>query len=142
MKKMFTLFIALAAFCSVFAQRNVPDYDHSSKNWNIPSDNRHYNDNNGHYNDHSDHAIIITKDNNRYQQNDRYHDYDRRAEIDRVNRDYDSRITDYRNNRRISAYERERNIQRIEKERSDKLKAFGGGVLVGGILGVLLGSHL
>src|SRR5690349_4404410 len=142
MKRIFTLLIALATFSSVFAQRNMPDYDHVSNNWNTPSDNRHYNDNDGYYNDRSDHAIIISNDNNRYQHKDHYNDYDRHAEVERINRDYDWRINDYRKNRRLNAYERERNIQRIEKERSDKLKVFGGGVLVGGILGVLLGSHL
>ena len=112
MKRIFTLLIALATFSGVFAQRNMPDYDHSSNNWNAPTDNRHYNDNDGYYNDRSDHAIIISNDNNRYQHNDHYNDYDRRAEVDRINRDYDRRINDYRKNRRLNACERERNIQR------------------------------
>ena len=141
MKRLFTLLIALATFSGVFAQRNMSNYDHSSNNWNTPTDNRHYNDNDGYYNDQTDHAIVITNDNNRYQQHGYYNDYDRRAEAERINRDYDRQINDYRNNRRLNTYERERNIQRMERERSNKLKAFGGGVLVGGILGLLLASH-
>src|SRR3954449_12375135 len=99
MKRIFTLLIALATFSGVFAQCNMPDYDRSSNNWNRSSDNRHYNDNanDGYYNDRSDHGVVITNDNNRYQKNDRHNDYDRRAEADRINRDYDRRINDYRN---------------------------------------------
>jgi hypothetical protein len=142
MKKFFTLLIALTAFSAVFAQSKMSYNNHSSNNWNTPVDNRIYNDNDGYYNDRPDHAIVITNDNKRYQKNNHYNDYDRRAEVERINRDYDRRINDYRNNRRLNAYERNRSIQMAEKERSDKLKAFGGGVLLGGILGVLIGSNL
>ena len=140
MKKIFTLFITLVAFSAVFAQRNTSYNSHSSNGWNTPTDNRHYND--GYNNDRPDHAVVIIQNDRRYKQNDHYNNNDRRAEIERINREYNRQINEYRNNRRLGAYERERNIQRIERERNDKVKAFGGGVLLGGILGVLLGSNL
>ncbi len=144
MKKIFTLLVALVAFSTVFAQHNPQDNRRSSNDWNTPTDNRHYNnDNDGYYNDRQDHAVVITNDHNRYQpDNRRYDDNNRRAEIEHINRDYDRRINDYRNNRRLNAYDRDRYIQRTERERSEKLKAFGGGALLGGIVGVIIGSHL
>lgn len=134
MKKIFTLLVALIAFSATFAQRNTSNDHYTYDSRNVRTNNN--------YNPNQDHAIIIKSDNNQYRYNDRNYDNNRRAEIERINRDYDRRINDYRNNRRMNAYERERNIARMEKERNDKLKAFGGGVLVGGILGVLLGTHL
>jgi hypothetical protein len=142
MKKIFTLLVALVAFSVVFAQHNTPYNNGSSNKWNMQSDNRRY-DNNDYYNDRPDHAVVITNDNNRYQPDDhKYDDNYRRAEIERINRDYDRRINDYHNNRILSAYERDRYIRMAQKERNDKLKAFGGGVLLGGIVGVLIGSNL
>lgn len=62
--------------------------------------------------------------------------------MERINRDYDRRINDFRNNRRLNAYERDHYMERTERERGEKLKAFGGGALLGGIVGVIIGSHL
>jgi len=142
MKKIFTLLVALVTFSAVFAQHNYPYNNGRQDNWNNQTDNRNYS-NGGYYGDRPDHGIVITNDNGRYQSDDyRYHDNSRRAEIDRINRDYDRRINDYRNNRKLNAYDRDRYIRMAQREKSNKLKAFGGGVLLGGILGVILGSNL
>ena len=142
MKKIFTLFIALITFSSLFAQRGSSCNNYPSNNWNTQSDNRHYNDNRG-YNNYPDHGVVFTNGNDWYGHDNGYrNDDERRAAMDRLNRDYDRRINDYRNNHRLNTYERERQIEVLQRERNDKLKAFGGGVLLGGILGVLLGSHM
>jgi len=141
MKKIFTLLVALVAFSAVFAQNNTSYYNRSSNNWNKQPDSRGY-DNNGYHNDRPDHAVVITNDNRYQPDNHKYDDNYRRAEIDRINHDYDRRINDYRNNRRLNVYERDRYIQMAQKEKNDKLKAFGGGVLLGGILGAIIGSNL
>ena len=141
MKKIFTLFIALISFSVLFAQRNSSYNNYPSNNWNT-TDKRHYNDrNDDYYNNRTDHAVVIRDD--RYQHNDcNYNDNYRRKQMENINRDYDRRINDYRYNRKMNAYERQRQIEILQRERNDKLKAFGGGVLIGGILGVLLGSQL
>src|SRR5438270_8731472 len=128
MKKVFTLLVALIVFSAVFAQQNTQYYNRSYNNWNTPTDNRNYNDNNGYYNDRPDHGVVITNDNSQYQHEDRrYNDNYRRAEMDHINRDYDRRINEYRNNRRLNAYDRDRYIESTERERGEKLRAFGGG---------------
>ena len=66
-------------------------------------------------------------------------DYKRQAEYDRMNREYDSRIDGFRNDRRLNRYERDRRIQQAEQERQQKVKAFGTGVVVGGLAAILLG---
>ncbi|HMK04982.1 MAG TPA: hypothetical protein VK489_12350 [Ferruginibacter sp.] len=66
-------------------------------------------------------------------------DHRRQAEYDRMNRDYDRRIDGYRNDRRMNRYERDRRIQEAEYERQEKRKAFGNGVVVGGIAAIVLG---
>src|SRR3954451_21639750 len=110
MKKIFTLLVALVAFSAVFAQNNTPYYNRSSSNWNKQSDNRRY-DNNDHYNDRPDHAVVITNDNRYHPDNHKHDDNYRRAEMERINRDYDRRINDYHNDRRLNAYDRDRYIQ-------------------------------
>jgi len=72
-------------------------------------------------------------------QRGRNNDYQRQAEYDRMNQDYDRRIDGYRNDRRLNNYERNRRIQEAEYERQQKAKAFGKGVVVGGIAAILIG---
>jgi hypothetical protein len=135
MKKVFTFAISLGIMGAVAAQPNYSnnDYNKYGKNSRYESsrqDDRRWNG----------------KDNNAaYRQNDRYDsrrmsDRERQVEMDRINKDYDRRIAVYRNNRRMAARERDYQIQVLEKERSSKLKAFGGGLLLGGIIGAIL-SH-
>lgn len=71
--------------------------------------------------------------------NNRNNDYQRQAEYDRMNQECDQRIEGYRNDRRIDRYERDRRIQQVEYERQQKAKAFGKGVVVGGIAAILIG---
>lgn len=66
-------------------------------------------------------------------------DYRRQQEYDRMNQDCDSRVEVYRNDRSINPYERDRRIQQVEYERQQKAKAFGTGVVVGGIAAILIG---
>jgi hypothetical protein len=69
----------------------------------------------------------------------RQEEYRRQAEYDRMNQDCDNRIEGYRNDRSINTYERNRRIQEVEYERQQKAKAFGKGVVVGGIAAILIG---
>jgi len=139
MKKIFTLLVSLGTLGlgSAFAQygsyshnqRDSRNTGYQSTAYNQPNYGRNSNTvSYGHYDQ---------------QQNNRgYNDRQRQEGIDRVNRDYDKRIGDYRNDRSLSSYERNRRIQMAERERNTQLKSFGGGVILGGILGVLIGSHL
>ncbi|MEO7307997.1 MAG: hypothetical protein ABIR78_07710 [Ferruginibacter sp.] len=77
--------------------------------------------------------------NDDYNRQGRNNDYNRQAECDRMNQEYDRRIDVYRNDRRMNGYERNRRIQEAEYERQQKNKAFGTGVVVGGIAAILLG---
>lgn len=140
MKKMFTLFAALLSFSLLFAQYNKPD-------------NRGWDDRNTPHNDHSvvsnndlqnrpDRAVDMRGNNDRWPSDDHVKDRDSHIEIDRVNRDYDRRIDGYRNNRRMNRWEQDREINRLQREKAARLKNLGAGVLIGGILGVLIGSHL
>jgi hypothetical protein len=47
----------------------------------------------------------------------------RQSEIDRVNRDYDSKIYSIRNNGTLTQSEKERMIRQLEKDRDKKIKA-------------------
>ena len=88
-----------------------------------------------------DRAVDMRSDEGKWNDNGRINDADRRAETDRMNRDYNNRVDDYCNNQRINRWQRDQAVERLRKERAEKLKAFGGGVLLGGILGVLIGSQ-
>ena len=131
MKKMFTLFLSLMTFSAIFAQYS----------------NRDCNDNNTSYGNYDpnyrpDRAVSRQPGDDRWQRRDKMSDYDRRVAIDRVNRDYDRRIDDYRSNRRLNRWERDREIDHLKKEKAARLKNLGAGVLIGGVLGVLIGSQL
>lgn len=132
MKKMFTLFLSLMTFSAIFAQYG---------NRGCNNDNTSYGNYDPNYR--PDRAVNMQPGYNDWQRRgDRMNDYDRRVAIDRVNRDYDRRIDDYRMNRRMDRYEREREITRLKKEKAARLKNLGAGVLIGGVLGVLIGSQL
>jgi len=72
-------------------------------------------------------------------QRGRNNDYQRQAEYDRMNQDCDRTIEVYRNDRSLDRYERNRRIQQVEYERQQKAKAFGTGMVVGGVAAILLG---
>ncbi len=129
MKKMFTLFLSLLTFSAIFAQYNNHD-DRNVSYGNYDPDYR------------PDRAVTMQRGNGRWQQNNRMSDNDRRVVIDRVNRDYDRRIDEYRTNRRLNRWDRDRGIDRLRKEKAERLKNLGAGVLIGGVLGVLIGSQL
>jgi hypothetical protein len=135
MKKIFTLLFSLGILTSVFAQS---DYGYSrrggdDRNYNAQYGNNDngYNRGNTNYGNYDHHAAY---DNGRYYN----HDRDRQYQIDQVNRDYDRRIDVYRRDRSINDYERSRRIQMMERERNERVRSFGGGVILGTVLGVLL----
>lgn len=132
MKKMFTLFLSLMTFSVIFAQ----------------SDNRECNGRSTSYGNYDpnyrpDRAVNMQPgyDDN-WQPRDRMSEYDRSVAIDRVNRDYDSRMDDYRRTHHVNRWERNSEIDRLKKEKAARLKNLGAGVLIGGVLGVLIGSQL
>lgn len=131
MKKIFTLVLVATGLALTASAQNRNDRDnrqaypvyqqHDNRNRNDQYPSRDYG-----YNDRD----------NRGRRND---EYNRQAEYDRMNQQCDQRIAGYRNDRSLNRYERDRRIQEVEYERQQKAKAFGKGVVVGGIAAVLLG---
>ncbi len=140
MKKLITCLVAILSFSVLYAQGNKRNQQHCDHDRNASYDNRRYDERDVSYR--PAHGVEKRQQHDAYARNDRYNDRDRRAEIDRVNRDYDRRIKDYQNDRRITNLEREREVERLKKERNAKLKNFAGGAIVGGVLGVLIGTQL
>lgn len=137
MKKLYIFIIAMISVSTIFAQdrgRNnyqKDNYQQNNKDWsyNQPKDN---------YRDKG------------YAKNDRYYnsqqqqmdERQRRAEIDRVNRDYDQRINRFRNDRSMNSYERDRRIADMQRERQQKISSFGKGAVAGAIVGLIAGVLL
>ena len=137
MKKLFILAIAMVTVSAAFSQQrnDMGRMDRNQSNDFRNGNGR--NDNNTPYYGNNQYNNGRGQD-NRYDHG--YNDRDRRAEIERVNRDYDQRINGYRNNRSINSYERERMIRQAEYERSQKINSFGKGVVVGALATVILGA--
>ena len=109
-------------------------------------------DRNDKYNDHDRYQATQTNNNwnghnqgqwkdQAYNNNDKRNDqYNRQAEYDRMNQQYDQRINGYRNDRSLSSFERQRRINDVERERQQKQKSFGKALIVGGIAAIVLGA--
>jgi hypothetical protein len=134
MKKLLILSIAMLSFGAVFSQRNDMDR-RSDRNQSINM--RHVSNDNSSYSNGHVYNNNNSQD-NRY--DDRYDNRDHRADIDRVNRDYDQRINQYRNDRSINSYERDRRIRQAEYERTQKVNSFAKGAVVGVLATVILGA--
>ena len=130
MKKIFTLIIALGTLSTVFAQSGRHnDYNRSNGyNGNSYSQPSYQG---GHYDNRGGHDAYNAPN----------YDRNRQVEIDRINHDYDGRIDAFRRDRSLSTYERDRRIDNMQRERDQKLKLIGGGLIVGGIIALLAGSH-
>jgi hypothetical protein len=146
MKKIFAFAIAFLSVTALFAQSRNNRYDRNyNESGNVVSgrdySSHKYNGYSSHNdNGYSSHNEVYNYPNQR--NNDRYNDQRKREEMDRINSDYNRRINDYRNDRSINAYERDRRIREAENERSEKLRSFAGGAVVGAVAGVLLGMVL
>jgi len=137
MKKLYILVIAMISVSSLFAQ------DHSRNNYQ--KDTYRNNDKQQAYSqpykNYNDRA---------YTNDDRYYngrqpqiqEKDRRAAIDLMNRDYDQRISRFRNDRSLNAYERNRRIAEAQRERQQKIGSFGKGMVTGAIVGLIAGVLL
>lgn len=128
MRKFLVLLISMVALGTATFAQNGYDRRGSTDRYGSPYYKEGYNSSKDRYDEHK-HGRY---DNDRYKR-------ERRAEWERINRDYDNRIRDYRNDRRMSNYERNRRIQELERERQQKANSFGKGLAIGGIAGVLLG---
>ena len=135
MKKLIILSIAMMSFSAVFSQQRN-DMDRRSDR-NQSTNMRHTSNGNNSYSNDRMYNNNHNQD-NRY--NDRYDNRDHRADIDRVNREYDQRINGYRNDRSINSFERDRRIRQAEYERTQKVNSFGKGVVVGALATVILGA--
>jgi hypothetical protein len=142
MKKIFT-FILIAAglsFNAASAQNRNERYNEQDRyQVNQPANNwdrNGRNQQNGNWNRNGRNQSGDYGNNNNRRGNN---DYERQVEYDRMNQECDTRIDVYRNDRRMDNYERNRRIQEVEYERQQKAKAFGKGVVVGGIAAILLG---
>jgi hypothetical protein len=135
MKKLYILFIAMISMSTLFAQDRGKnnfqknDYQQGNKQWGYSQQNDNYKDkgysNDAHYY------------NARQQQ---MQEKNRRAEIDRVNRDYDQQISRYRNDRFMNNYDRDRRIAEAQRERQQKISSFGKGIVTGAIVGLIAGA--
>jgi len=132
MKKLYILVIAMISVSSLFAQ------DHSRNNYQ--QDTYRNNDKQQAYSqpykNYNDRA---------YTNDDRYYngrqpqiqEKDRRAAIDLMNRDYDQRISRFRNDRSLNAYERNRRIAEAQRERQQRIGSFGKGLITGAVVGLI-----
>lgn len=148
MKKIIAFAIGLFSVTAIFAQShndrfgNYNDSRNAVLGRDYDSHKDGYNANGYGYNS-NDQGYNSNVHNYPSQRSDsRYDDQRRREEMDRINRDYDSRIDGYRRDRSINTYERDRRIQQAEYDRNQKLRSFAGGAVVGAIAGVILGSVL
>jgi hypothetical protein len=132
MKKFITLILFAAATISQASaqSKNYKGFDYNNQ------DRYQVNQQNDNWKNNDHHQSKDYGYNNHKGRND---DYKRQADYDRMNREYDSRIDGYRNDRRLNKYERDRRIQQAEQERQQKAKAFGTGMVAGGIAAILLG---
>ena len=127
MKKFLVLLMAVFTVSAAFSQNYQRDY-RSNRSQTVVT-----------YRD----GYHTRSQNNGYYDNGRnYNESYRRAEIARINRDYDQRVNRYRNNRYMNSIERERRIREMEYERNQRLKSFGGGVVVGALATLVLGAIL
>ena len=123
MKKIITLLIAAGAFVAVNAQTNKEEARRvvlgGSKdgNGNTSTKNRDVilgGGNNG-------------NENTRTYPNSYPNGGSREAQIDQVNREYDSKIYSIRNNGTLTQAEKDRMIRQLEKDRAKKIKAINSG---------------
>ena len=151
MKKIFILSIAMLSFTAMFAQQRSNDWrtdrnqstnvrTSNDRNDGRYNDNHVYNQQDRNYNDRSN--GYGDRNNGYNDRNNNYNDRERQMNIDRVNREYDQRINEYRNDRRINSYERDRRIRQAEYERSQRVNSFGKGVVVGAVATIILGAIL
>jgi hypothetical protein len=121
MKKIITLFVAALAFTASFAQTTSQEESRrvilgkqkkgNTEQTTKKEDGRTAKD------------IILGRDERTTRNDDgTYTSAERQAEIDRINREYDSKIQSIRNNPTLSAEEKERMIRGLENERARKIR--------------------
>ncbi|MEO6252484.1 MAG: hypothetical protein ABIO79_04230 [Ferruginibacter sp.] len=147
MKKIFTMILFAAGISLAASAQNRDDRYNNQQSYPVYQQNDNWNQNGQQQS--RDYGYSNRRgrndDYNRHRRDDNYNrhrrndDYNRQAECDRMNQEYDRRIDVYRNDRGMNGYERDRRIQEAEYERQQKNKAFGTGVVVGGIAAILLG---
>ncbi|MEP7144948.1 MAG: hypothetical protein ABI707_18835 [Ferruginibacter sp.] len=133
MKKLYLFLFTLVTITTVSAQQGRRNDERNPGNYNQTRDMAMNNDRYSPANGYGHVSRGSDRDN-------RYNEIKRQQEIERLNRDYDNKIRDYRNDRSINQRERERRISQTERERSQKIKSFAGGAVVGALAGILLGA--
>jgi hypothetical protein len=145
MKKIFTMILVAAgllSFNAASAQKRNDRYGNQD-GYQVNQQNSQWNQGGRHQSngqwDQSGRNQSRERDYGYNNQRGRNNDYQRQAEYDRMNRECDNRVDVYRNDRRLDNYERNRRIQEVEYERQQKAKAFGKGMVVGGVAAILIG---
>ena len=140
---MLAILLAASLVTTGFSQPNNQrnnGYDNSrnNTNWNArPNDDRQQiNQRNDSYNRNNRQNETYYRDRNGRQ----YSERDKQAELNRINSYYDAQERDYRNNRNMREAERNQRIRSVQAERNSKIKSFSSGLIVGGLLGLLIGS--
>lgn len=139
MKKLIILLISSAFFNIASAQSRNDSYknqDHKQLSQTTATHNYYdQSSSNGYAYDNSNNNRDYAYKNNKGQNDNRY----RQAGNDRLNRQYDQKINDYKNDRLISGKERDLRINEDQHERQRSLAGFGTGAVAGGVVGFLLG---
>ena len=126
MKKIFTFIVSTTLFTSAFAQyNNSNQHDHSydkSKDVAV-TDSRNQNDhgyNKG--NDAGTNANWNKKDDNSYNDNYAFSNRDRDMQIMKINREYNYKIQDVKNNVFMNRFKKQRVISMLEAQRNDEIQ--------------------
>jgi hypothetical protein len=120
MKKIFTLIIAALAVSATYAQTSSQE---ESRRVILGKQKKSGSEETGTKKEGRTMRDIIFGDENKTSRNDGgTYSTERQAEIDRINRDYDSKIASIRNNSSLSNEEKERIIRGLENERARKIR--------------------
>jgi hypothetical protein len=132
MKKLYVFLIAMISVSTIFAQDRGKN-NYQKDNYQENNKQRGYNQQNDNYKDRA-----YSNDDHYYNgKQQQIQEKDRRAAINRVNRDYDQRISRYRNDRSINSYERDRRVAQAQRERQQQISSFGKGAITGAIVGLI-----
>ena len=132
MKKLIVILVAALSFTAASAQNRKDSYNRQDRYQVTQSQDNRYNTDQHRSNDYAY--------NNDYDYNkERNDDRGRQADYDRMNQQYDQRTDGYINDRSPSGHERDGRIWGAGQQRQQKSKAFGNGLVIGGIAGLLIG---
>lgn len=118
MKKLITLLLATGAFVAIHAQTSKDEARRIILGQEKGGNNNNTSSRNGR-------DVVLGGGNEKTYPNSYPNNYpagSRKAEVDRVNREYDQKIWSIRNNNRLSSEEKTRIIRQLEQDRAKKIR--------------------